>query len=93
MIFDRVAREERGALARASLDGLHGCLDSSEDALLSCQPCRWCHAPASAAGAVLKNEAADGALHEPTAPGVGPGCPTKTRRSHSSPTSVDDDSA
>lgn len=68
MTDDRLAGAELAALARARLDGLHGALDSSVDALPSCTPCGWCHTPASPAGAVLGDAQRSAARHEPLTP-------------------------
>lgn len=49
--------DELGALARANLDGIHGCIDSSTDAPTPCIPCQWCPRTGSPAAAILDEPA------------------------------------
>ncbi|MGH7868087.1 MAG: hypothetical protein ACREP9_10785 [Candidatus Dormibacteraceae bacterium] len=47
------AAEELCALARARLDGIHGCLDAPTDTPQACTGCRWCASPGTPAAATI----------------------------------------
>lgn len=50
------SKGELGELARAKIDGLHGCIDAPVDRPEPCVPCGWCAGSSSPTGQLLDEE-------------------------------------